>query len=60
MVIKDKAFPYLDMQLSWKDEELYCSVYSKKNQKIKYVNKESCQHNLVFKIDMAEVTPLKE
>eukprot|EP00957_Ditylum_brightwellii_P120209 9172657-Ditylum_brightwellii.AAC.1 len=48
-VIKESAFPYLDMQLLWKDEELYFSVYSKKNQMIKYVNKESCHCNLVFK-----------
>eukprot|EP00957_Ditylum_brightwellii_P200972 15319905-Ditylum_brightwellii.AAC.1 len=47
-VIKENTFPYLNMQLSWRGEELYFSVYSKKNQTIKYVNKESCQHNSVL------------
>eukprot|EP00957_Ditylum_brightwellii_P161610 12304379-Ditylum_brightwellii.AAC.1 len=41
-VIDDNAFPYLDMQLSWKQDNLYFLVYSKENQMIKYVNKESC------------------
>eukprot|EP00957_Ditylum_brightwellii_P187973 14311077-Ditylum_brightwellii.AAC.2 len=48
-VINDNAFPYLDMQLSWKGEELYFSVYSKKNQTIKSINKDSCHRNSVFK-----------
>eukprot|EP00957_Ditylum_brightwellii_P024038 1812726-Ditylum_brightwellii.AAC.1 len=33
-VIKENAFPNLDIQLSWKDEEPYFSVYIKKNQTI--------------------------
>eukprot|EP00957_Ditylum_brightwellii_P120284 9177888-Ditylum_brightwellii.AAC.1 len=35
MVIKENNFPYLDIQLIWKNEELYFSVYIKKNQTIK-------------------------
>eukprot|EP00957_Ditylum_brightwellii_P063701 4834716-Ditylum_brightwellii.AAC.1 len=48
-IIKGNTFPYLGMQLSWKNENLYFLVYSKKNQTIKYVNKESCHRHLVFK-----------
>jgi hypothetical protein len=48
-VIEENAFPYLDMQLSWRQDNLYFSVYSKENQTIKYVNKESCHRQSVFK-----------
>eukprot|EP00957_Ditylum_brightwellii_P111982 8539651-Ditylum_brightwellii.AAC.1 len=48
-VINKNSFSYLDMQLSWNGEELYFSVYSKKNQTIKYVNKDSCHCNSIFK-----------
>eukprot|EP00957_Ditylum_brightwellii_P123735 9433196-Ditylum_brightwellii.AAC.1 len=48
LVAKD-AFPYLDMQLSWKKDSLSFSVYHKKNQVIKYINCESCHQTSVFK-----------
>eukprot|EP00957_Ditylum_brightwellii_P016555 1244462-Ditylum_brightwellii.AAC.1 len=49
IVIEETAFLYLNMQLSWRGEELYFSVYSKKHQTIKCINKESCHCNSVFK-----------
>eukprot|EP00957_Ditylum_brightwellii_P057069 4325039-Ditylum_brightwellii.AAC.1 len=48
LVDKD-AFPYLDMQLQQKDDNLSSAVYHKKNQTIKYVNRESCHRTAVFK-----------
>eukprot|EP00957_Ditylum_brightwellii_P142763 10878525-Ditylum_brightwellii.AAC.1 len=48
-VIEENAFPYLDMQLSWRHNNLHFSVYIKENQPIKYVNKESCHRASVFK-----------
>eukprot|EP00957_Ditylum_brightwellii_P163977 12484836-Ditylum_brightwellii.AAC.1 len=48
LVAKD-AFLYLDMQLSWKKDDLSFSVYHKENQTIKYVNRESCHQTVVFK-----------
>eukprot|EP00957_Ditylum_brightwellii_P117881 8991981-Ditylum_brightwellii.AAC.1 len=48
-VIEKDALPYLDMQMSWKTDNLHFSVYSKENQTIKYVNKESCHRTSVFK-----------
>eukprot|EP00957_Ditylum_brightwellii_P152658 11620264-Ditylum_brightwellii.AAC.1 len=41
--------------MSWKDEELYFSVYSKKKQTIKYVSKENCHYSLVFTAVPADV-----
>eukprot|EP00957_Ditylum_brightwellii_P179507 13675312-Ditylum_brightwellii.AAC.1 len=35
--------------MSWKNNNLHFLVYSKENQTIKYVNKESCHRTLVFK-----------
>eukprot|EP00957_Ditylum_brightwellii_P027270 2062114-Ditylum_brightwellii.AAC.1 len=54
-VIKENAFPYLDMQLSWRHDNLHFSVYSKENQTIKYVNNKSCHRILVFKVVPAGV-----
>eukprot|EP00957_Ditylum_brightwellii_P085495 6503111-Ditylum_brightwellii.AAC.1 len=54
-VIEGDVFPYLDMQMSWKNNNLHFSVYSKENQAIKYVNKESCYRILVFKVVPAGV-----
>ena len=48
-VIEENVFPYLDMKLSWRHDNLHFSVYNKENQTIKYVNKESCHRTLVFK-----------
>eukprot|EP00957_Ditylum_brightwellii_P037032 2803770-Ditylum_brightwellii.AAC.1 len=33
-VIEENVFPYLDMQLSWRHDNLHFSVYSKENQTI--------------------------
>eukprot|EP00957_Ditylum_brightwellii_P096705 7365191-Ditylum_brightwellii.AAC.1 len=48
-IIDDNSFPYLDMQLSWKQDNLCFLVYIKENQTIKYVRKESCHCQSVFK-----------
>eukprot|EP00957_Ditylum_brightwellii_P007129 541133-Ditylum_brightwellii.AAC.1 len=55
MIIKENAFPYLDMQLSWKEEDLYSLVYNKKNQMIKHVNKKSCHCHLVLKAVLTDL-----
>eukprot|EP00957_Ditylum_brightwellii_P180397 13742030-Ditylum_brightwellii.AAC.1 len=47
--VEKDAFPYLDTQLQWKDDDLSFAVYHKKNQTIKYVNCESCHQTAVFK-----------
>eukprot|EP00957_Ditylum_brightwellii_P122344 9329470-Ditylum_brightwellii.AAC.1 len=41
-LVDKNVFPYLDMHLQWKDNNLSFAVYHKKNQTIKYVNHESC------------------
>eukprot|EP00957_Ditylum_brightwellii_P182452 13899016-Ditylum_brightwellii.AAC.1 len=48
-VIEKDTFPYLDMQMSQKNNNLQFLVYSKENQTIKYANKESCHRTSVFK-----------
>eukprot|EP00957_Ditylum_brightwellii_P100423 7654706-Ditylum_brightwellii.AAC.1 len=48
-VMKEEAFPYLDMQMSRVNNILQFSVYSKESQTIKYVDKESCHWPSVFK-----------
>eukprot|EP00957_Ditylum_brightwellii_P028786 2174467-Ditylum_brightwellii.AAC.1 len=48
-VIEKDAFPYLDVQMSWKNNNLQFLVYSKENQMITYVNKESYHRTSVFK-----------
>eukprot|EP00957_Ditylum_brightwellii_P210776 15365384-Ditylum_brightwellii.AAC.1 len=48
-LVAKETFPYLDMQLSWKMDNLSFLVYHKKKQTIKYVNKESCRQTAVFK-----------
>eukprot|EP00957_Ditylum_brightwellii_P045801 3474709-Ditylum_brightwellii.AAC.1 len=45
----EEAFPYLDMQLMWKKDDLSFEVYHKKGQQIKYVNQASYHRNAVFK-----------
>eukprot|EP00957_Ditylum_brightwellii_P161857 12323468-Ditylum_brightwellii.AAC.1 len=47
--VSKKTFPCLNMQLFWTREKNCLSVYSKENQQIKYVNKESCHCSSVFK-----------
>eukprot|EP00957_Ditylum_brightwellii_P127120 9692066-Ditylum_brightwellii.AAC.1 len=37
-VVTKEAFPYLDMQLMWRNDDLSFGVYHEKNQTIKYVN----------------------
>eukprot|EP00957_Ditylum_brightwellii_P141614 10788506-Ditylum_brightwellii.AAC.1 len=42
MVVRKEEFPYLNMKLYWSKQELRFAVYNKENQRIKYVNRESC------------------
>eukprot|EP00957_Ditylum_brightwellii_P017602 1326323-Ditylum_brightwellii.AAC.1 len=48
-IVWDHAFPFLDMQMEWKDEMLTFSVYAKPNHTIKYVGNMSCHQPAVFK-----------
>eukprot|EP00957_Ditylum_brightwellii_P168531 12828489-Ditylum_brightwellii.AAC.1 len=50
MVVRKKAFPYLDMKMYWTDSNIRFVVYNKENQQIKYVNRESCHRATMFKI----------
>eukprot|EP00957_Ditylum_brightwellii_P005311 405116-Ditylum_brightwellii.AAC.1 len=38
----DDHFPFLDMKLTWKEDDLKFSVYNKENQTIKYLSSKSC------------------
>eukprot|EP00957_Ditylum_brightwellii_P076586 5820961-Ditylum_brightwellii.AAC.1 len=49
MVVEEAVFSYIDMQMPWLNLQLYFSVCYKKNQTIKYINRESCHCNAVFK-----------
>ena len=41
-IIKDKVFPYLDMEMFWNDRgELVFQIHLKPNQKLKYLNEDS-------------------
>eukprot|EP00957_Ditylum_brightwellii_P156211 11890009-Ditylum_brightwellii.AAC.1 len=48
-VVRNTAFPYLDIKFYWAKNDLHFALYNKKNQQIKYVNKESCHRASVFK-----------
>eukprot|EP00957_Ditylum_brightwellii_P063780 4839506-Ditylum_brightwellii.AAC.1 len=41
-IIWDHAFPFLEMQMEWKDKMLTFSIYEKPNHTIKYVGNMSC------------------
>eukprot|EP00957_Ditylum_brightwellii_P055822 4229273-Ditylum_brightwellii.AAC.1 len=53
-VIDDHLFPFLNMQMEWKDNILTFSVYAKPNHTIKYVGNTSCHCPSVFKAIPAE------
>eukprot|EP00957_Ditylum_brightwellii_P155323 11823877-Ditylum_brightwellii.AAC.1 len=55
-VIQDHTFPFLDMQMEWKDKMLTFSVYAKPNHTIKYVGNMSCHQPTVFKAIPAGIT----
>eukprot|EP00957_Ditylum_brightwellii_P066444 5044069-Ditylum_brightwellii.AAC.1 len=48
-VMSKATFPHLDMKIYWDNDKLCIAVYNKENQRIKYVNKESCHRASVFK-----------
>eukprot|EP00957_Ditylum_brightwellii_P195707 14910985-Ditylum_brightwellii.AAC.2 len=48
-VVSKEAFPYLDMKMYWDNKDLQFAVCNKENQRINYVNQESCHCGSVFK-----------
>ena len=49
-MITDKVFPFLDLELFWGNSgRLEFKVHQKKNQLLKYLNKESTQTKATFK-----------
>ena len=46
---RKSAFPYLDMELYWRGDELKFRVHLKPNQQLKYLNKGSTHTNATFK-----------
>jgi len=48
-ICTDDAFPYLDMELYWRDDDLKFKVHLKPNQKLKYLNKGSRHTSPCFK-----------
>eukprot|EP00957_Ditylum_brightwellii_P085822 6528041-Ditylum_brightwellii.AAC.1 len=49
------SFPFLDMQMSWKEDILTFSIISKLNYTIKYVSKKSCHRRVFFSAKTARV-----
>ena len=48
-ICKDEAFPYLDLEMYWRGEELKFRVHMKPNQVLKYLNKGSAHTNACFR-----------
>ena len=49
-MVTDKVFPFLDLELFWDDSgRLEFQVHEKKNQLLKYMNKESTHTKATFK-----------
>ena len=48
-ICRDKAFPYLDLEMYWREEELKFRVHMKPNQVLKYLNKGSAHTNACFR-----------
>jgi hypothetical protein len=49
VICTNDVFPYLDMELYWRDDDLKFKVYLKPNQKLKYLNKGSRHTSACFK-----------
>ena len=47
--VTDRAFPYLDMEMKWKDNDLCFGVHVKPNQQIQYLNYGSMHTNACLK-----------
>ena len=47
--VGDNAFPYLDMEFFWSDNELHTKVHIKQNQRLSYLEKCSTHPSTVFK-----------
>eukprot|EP00957_Ditylum_brightwellii_P039972 3026012-Ditylum_brightwellii.AAC.1 len=52
-IINDHLFPFLNIQMDWKDNTLTFSIYAKLNHTIKYVGNTSCHCPSVFKAIIA-------
>jgi len=48
-VISGECFPFLDMEMYWKDENLKFCVHLKENQEVKYLNKGSARTPATYK-----------
>ena len=46
---REDSFPYLDMELYWREDQLKFRVHLKPNQQLKYLNKGSTHTNATFK-----------
>ena len=48
-ICRDDAFPYLDLEMYWRNDELQFRVHLKPNQVLNYLNKDSAHTNATFK-----------
>ena len=49
-IVKNKYFPYLDMEMYWNDRhDLKFQIYMKENQKLKYLNSDSTHMSSTFR-----------
>ena len=48
-ICTDEAFPYLDLEMYWRNDELQFRVHLKPNQVLKYLNKDSAHTKATFK-----------
>jgi len=54
-VISGERFPFLDMEMYWKDENLKFCVHLKENQEIKYLNKGSAPTPATYRANYTSV-----
>eukprot|EP00984_Skeletonema_dohrnii_P023783 scaffold12871_cov72-Skeletonema_dohrnii-CCMP3373.AAC.1 len=48
-IVRKEAFPYLDLEMYWRNEDLQFRVHVKENQALKYLNRGSNHTNATFK-----------
>ena len=48
-ICKEESFPYLDLEMYWRDEDLQFRVHLKPNQELKYLNQGSAHTKATFK-----------
>jgi len=48
-ICREDAFPYLDLEMYWREEELKFRVHLKPNQVLKYLNQGSAHTNACFR-----------